>query len=246
VANTDGTQTCLNSIGTLSVDGALTLLRGLIGTAVFLLPGIVGVYRTEEVNTGTGQTIATALVFHQIIIGSALAEYWDGAAGVALVDVFLQQIERFRCESCKYIGCVTGQIVSHTTTHGEACGVNAFYINIGHFLNIFHNRFGKGYVVDRPVAGAASAHVPGITYAASRTGWCHQNKAFLVRNAAVSRVDFLTAVATQAVEAQNQGNISVSGVAVRHVYVVRPASTAHSNGSLATAWTCADQITGRA
>lgn len=246
MASVGSTQTHLNTVGTLGTNRALPLLRSLVGTAVFLLPGIVGVYRTEEINTGTGQTIATALVFHQTVVGCALTEQRDGAAGITLVDVFLQQIERFRRKSGKYVGCMAGQIVSHTTTHGEACGVDAFHIDIGHFLNIFNNRFGKSYVVDRTVAGAASAHVPGITYAASRTGWCYENKAFLVGNTAVSRVDFLTAITAQSMKAYDQRNISVSGIAVRYIYVVTAASATHGNVFLTAGWARANQIPRRA
>lgn len=241
MAVVESTQARFNTIGTLGANRTLPLLRGLIGAAVFLLPGIVGIYCAEEINARASQTIATAVVNHQAVVGGALAEQRDGAAGVALVDVFLQQIECFRCECSKHVGSVAGQIVGHAATHGEAGGVDAFHIDIGHFLNIFHNRFGKGYVVDRTVVGATGSDVPCCVH----TGRCHQNKAFLVGDTAVSGIDFLAAVAAQAVEAQHQGNVSISGVAVRYVQVVRPASAAHGNGFLAAGRTCADQIPGR-
>lgn len=214
MAIVESTQAHFNTIGTLGADRALSLLSGLIGTAALLFPGVVGIHRAKEIDTGTGQTILPAAVLNQAVIGGALAEDRHCAAWITLTDVFLQQIECFRRKCRKYIGCMASEVMSHTAAHGEAGGINAFYINIRHFLNIFNNGFGKGHVIYGAVAGTAGADIPGRACAACSSGGRYKDKAFLVSDTAVTGVDFLPAVTTQAVEANDQRYVAVCRVAV--------------------------------
>lgn len=123
---------------------------------------------------------------------------------------------------------MASQIMRHATAHGETSGVNAVGVNVGDFFHVFHNRFGKGDVIHRTIAGTAGADVPGVP----DTCRSNQNKAFPIGYAAVTGgADFAAAIAAQAVEAQNQRHASIRWIAAWYIQVIRAASATYGNSS---------------
>lgn len=244
MADTVGTQTHFNPIGTLGVDDALTLLCGLVGTTALLLPGIVGAHRTQEIDTGTGQTVAAATIDHQAVIGGSLTQQRNGSGRITLIDVLLQQVEGFGGESGEDIGCMTGEVMCHAATHGKARCIDPFHVYVGYFFDVFDNCLGEGHIVNGPVAGAAGTHVPSVAYAARSASGSHQNETLPVGYAFITRIDFLTAIASEAVEAQYQRYMAICGIAAGHVQVVRTVSAAHVELSLSAAGAGGDQDAG--